>query len=234
MVIRRASQQDRVIGPFVEGLVAAAAFGALTSTSSSLDSGTVMVAIGMGIAACVFAVGGDWLRPVAAVLYSGLGIVAFVPAVAAFLHDGVCGHAAPVALRWAALVLLVSVASITFAAGVLTLRTRLGSAIGLALFGALQILVSAVTFLTGSGTSMEWLTVAVLVPGAFALGWFVVRATDVVLGVAGAAFAMQSIFTAATGSACGSANASGVVMIVLYCGTYFAARAVTSPFVRGR
>lgn len=235
MVTGRISKQDTVIGPFVEGLVGAAAFGAMVSTAGFVDSGTVMVAIGMGIAAAVFAMGGLWLRPVAAILYSGLGVVAFIPGVAAFLRGGVCGHGAPVALRITALVLLVSVALITFAAGILTLRRPPhASAIGLSLFGALQILMSAVTFLTGSGTSIEMLALAVMVPGAFALGWFVVKATNAVLGVGGAAFAMQSIYAAATDTVCGSANASGIVMILLYCATYFAARAVTGPFARRR
>ena len=230
----RIHKEERVIGPFVEGLVAAAAFGALTSGSGSTSSGVVMVAVGMGIAAAVFAAGGDWLRPVASVLYSGLGIIAFVPGALTFARGGACGQGVPGPLRWSVLALLIAVAAITFAAGIFTLRRPPRPAIGLALFGALQILVTAATFITGSATSPEMIALAMMVPGAFALGWFAVTATDAVLAVAGAAIAMQSIYAASTDTMCGTGNATGIVVILLYGATYFAARAVTSRFTRGR
>lgn len=140
----------------------------------------------------------------------------------------------PPVLRVVGLVLLVAVAAVTFGAGLLTARRMPAPAIGAALFGGLQILIAAATFIAGDDTSGNALALAVMVPGAAICGWLAVVAGDAVAGVGGVAFGMQSIYAASAGSGCAEANFSGVVMIIVFTGAYFAGRAVCAPFVGRR
>jgi hypothetical protein len=114
----------------------------------------------------------------------------------------------------------------------LTRRSPL-PAIGLALYGALEIFMSAMTFLAGNDSSHNGLVLAVLIPGAAVLGWFVVAYAEIVVAVAGVAFSMQAIYSAAT-PGCGQANFSGVVLIAVFCAAYFATRALCAPFATNR
>ena len=231
MTIRRSRTEAPTIGPFVEGLVGAVALAGLTTASTSVSTGVVVVGVGMGTAAVAFALGGGFLRPVAEALYAGLTLIAIVPAASDFLKGGVCGHGVATPLRWAALLLLIAVAGLAAAASVLTLRRfpRPGG-VGLALFGSLQILLAATTFIIGTGTSQEMGALAVMVLGACMLGWLAVKATDAVLAVAGVAFGMQSLYAAAADAGCGGGYAGGLLLILFYCASYFVGRAVTRPF----
>ncbi|MCK0177621.1 hypothetical protein [Mycolicibacterium sp. F2034L] len=234
--VGRVGTDQPMIGPFVKGLVSAVAVGAVVSSGDSTDSGVLMMTIGMGVAAAVFALGGAFLRRPADVLYDGLAVVLFVPTVASFVRGGCNGELAP-AVRWAALLLLVAVALLTVGASILTLHKPIRLGVGVALLGAVQALdplVTVTTFLTGSGTSDEWLALAVMVPSAFVFGWFVVRMPGVVTAVAGTVLGMYAIFIASTQAVCGSGNAGGLVVILLYCGAYFATRAVAGPFTGRR
>jgi hypothetical protein len=228
------SVQQPVIGAFVQGLVAAVALGELTSSGGGTVTGTVPLAIGLGVAAAVFAVAGPWLAQLAGWFYSVVGIVAFIPTAIEFVRSSGCLHGPPPVLRFLTVALLTLVALTALAASALSFRRIPAAATGLALFGALQTLITAGTFIAGQGGSQNGVAIAVLVPGSALLGWFVVRATDAVLGVAGVALGLQSIYAAAIDPGCGGANFTGVVLIVVFCGAYFATRAVAAPFAGRR
>lgn len=228
-----AVRQQPTFGAFVQGLMGAVALAGLSSTSGGSVDGAVSVAIGMGIAGAVFAAAGDWLSRVAGWFYSLLGIVAFVPAAVAFVRSNGCLPGPPPPLRFAAVLLLVAVSGAMYIARFVMRRQSFHSATGLAAFGALQILVAASTFIAGD-SSVNLGALALMIAGASLLGWLVAAASDAVLGVAGVAFGMQSIYGAAVDRGCGGANYSGVVLIVVFCGAYFAARAVCAPLIRRR
>jgi hypothetical protein len=214
----------------VQGLIGAVALAQLASTGNASLNGVVAVAIGMGIAAAVFAAAGEWLSSLARWFYSALGLVAAVPAVVAFVRSNGCLHGPPPLLRFLAVLLLAAVAGLTFAASFLMSRRLPASATGLALYGSLQILIAAATFIAGNESSGNLLALTAMVVGAALLGWFVVKHGEAVLGVAGVAFGMQSIYAAAAGGGCGGTNYSGAVLLIVFCGAYFATRAVCAPF----
>ncbi|EHB48672.1 hypothetical protein MycrhDRAFT_5513 [Mycolicibacterium rhodesiae JS60] len=230
---RREDRTQPAFGAYVQGLIGAVALGSLASTGGATATGVVPVAIGMGIAAAVFAVAG-WLSAVSDVFYSLLGLAAFVPDAVRFVRSNDCLPGPPPALRFAAVALLVSVAVLMLAARVLTLRRVPILSAGLALYAALQVLVPLSTFIAGEASASNALWTAALIPAAAALGWCVISLRHVVEGVAGVALGMQSIYTAAVGPECGQANFTGVVLIVVFTGAYFAVRAVCAPFAGRR
>jgi hypothetical protein len=224
----RAGTDQLFIGPFVNGLVTAVAFGGVASSAGSTDSGVLMVAIAMGVAAAVFALSRAFLRRPSDLLYDGMAVLLFIPAVAAFVN-GSCDSGVATPLRWTALVLLMAVAGVTAAASLLTLHKPFRWGVAVAMLGAVETMATVTTFLAGSGSSSEMMALAIMVPSVFILGWFVIRFPAVVTGVAAVALGMQAIYGASTDVMCGG-NASGLVVILLYCGAYFATRAVAAPF----
>lgn len=226
----QAVREQPPFGAFAQGLLGAVAMGELTSGGGATVNGVVPVAIGMGIAAAVFAVAGDWLTGLSGWFYSALGIVAFVPAAVGFVRSNGCLPGPPPVLRFLAMLLLVAIAGVMMIASFLRARRTPRPAVGLALFGAVQILIAASTFIAGRASAENMLALAVMVVGAAFLGWFVVSASEVVSGVAGVAFGMNSIYAAAAGHGCSEANFSGAVLIIVFCGAYFATRAVCAPF----
>lgn len=226
--------QQATFGPFVQGLIGAVAFAQLAFAGDARLNGIVAVAIGMGIAAAVFAAAGVWLSTLARWFYSTLGLVAAVPAVLTFVRSNGCLQGPPPLLRFLAVLLLTAVAGLMFAAGFLISRRLPTSATGLALFGSVQILIGAATFIAGNGLSGNLIALAAMVVGAAPLGWLLVRHSEAVLGVAGVAFGMQSIYAAAAGGGCGGTNYSGAVLLVVFCAGYFATRAVCAPFGASR
>jgi hypothetical protein len=230
---RRDDLAQPAFGAYVQGLIGAVALGSLASAGDGTTTGVIPVAIGMGIAAAVFAVAG-WLGVVSGVFYSLLGLVAFVPDAVRFVRSNDCLPGPPPALRFAAVALLVVVALTLLAARVMTVRRVPATSAGLALYAALQVLIPLSTFIAGEATDSNTLWLAALIPAAGVLGWCVVSWRHVVEGVAGVALGMQGIYTAAVNPGCGEANFSGVVLIVVFTGAYFATRAVCAPFARGR
>jgi hypothetical protein len=230
---RREDLTQPAFGAYVQGLIAAVALGSLASSGGGTATGVVPVAIGMGIAAAVFAVAG-WLSAVSEVFYSLLGLAAFVPDAVRFVRSNDCLPGPPPALRFAAVALLVVVALVMLAARVMTLRRIPVLSAGLALYAALQILIPLSTFIAGEASASNGLWIAALIPAAAALGWCVVSMRHVVEGVAGVALGMHSIYAAAVGAACGEANFSGAVLIVVFTGAYFAVRALCAPFTGRR
>ncbi|MCV7281783.1 hypothetical protein H7J88_19320 [Mycolicibacterium flavescens] len=220
------------IGPFVSGLVTAVAFGAMVSSAGSTDSGVLMVAIGIGIASAVFAIS-NFLRGPAMWLYDGMAILLVFPAALAFA-TGVCGNGVATPLRWAALILVLAVASVAAFASFVTLHKPFRRGLGVALLGSVETLLTVTSFLT-YGTTSDLVVLAVLVPTAFALGLLVVRLPIVVTSLAAVALGAHAVFVSTVdGGTCGG-NAAGLTVILLYCGAYFATRAVTAAFGgRGR
>lgn len=224
---------SRSIGPFVQGLVGAVALGSMSSAAGGQTQNAVTLAMGFGLLAAVLAVAG-WLSWWAGFFYSALGVVAFLAAGIAFVQADGCVGLPPSGFRVVTLALLIVVAGISLLAGFLWLGKGLSPALGLGVFGALEILITASMFVTSARSGAEWLAMALLIPGAAALGWFAGRATDIVLSVAGVAVGMQSIYSAALGSNCGIVNYSGAVLIVGFCVTYFVTRKVVGLFTFGR
>lgn len=222
-------------GSFTQGLLGAVALGGLMSTRGGTITGAVSVAIGMGIAAAVFGMARDLSRLVGGPFYSLLGVCAFIPTAVSFVRSNGCLHGPPPGLRFAGAALLVAVAGLAFGASFLVRRRLPPLSTGLALYGALEILITASTFIAGSGSSSpNSLALAVMVPGAAALGWCAVNFGDLVVGLASVAFGLHSIYAAAIDPGCGGSNFSGVVSIVVFCAAYFAVRAVCAPFAPRR
>jgi hypothetical protein len=222
-------------GSFTQGLVGAVALGSLMSTRGGTVTGAVTVAIGMGIAAAVFGVAHDLLKLVAGSFYFLLGVCAFIPTAVTFFRSNGCLHGPPPELRFAGVALLAAVAGVTFGAGFVVSRRLPALTTGLAVFGALQILITASTFISGAGSSSpNSLALAVMVPGAAILGWCAVSVNKVVVNLAAFAFGLQAIYAAAVEPGCGGMNFSGVVLIVVFAAAYFAVRAVCAPFAPRR
>lgn len=231
---RPRTQSGRTVGPFTEGLLAAVAISAMSSSAAGGVDDVVPIAIGLGIVAAVFGIAGDWLSGIARWCYSAIALVAFIPAAVHFVRSNGCLPGPPPSVRFAVVALMVIIASLMVAASVLTMHAVPASGTGTALYGGLEILVTAGTFIAGGGGPPQWAAVATMIPLSAVLGWFLVRATDTVVAVAGAAFGMQSLYAAAADSTCGAPNYSGVVLIIVFGGAYFAARAVCAPFVGPR
>jgi hypothetical protein len=167
--------------------------------------------------------------------YFLLGVCAFIPTAVSFVRSNGCLQGPPPGLRFAGAALLVAVAGLAFGASFLVSRRLPALATGLALYGALHILITASTFIAGPGSSSpNSLALAVMVPGAAVLGWCAVSFANLVVDLAAVAFALQSIYAAAIEPGCGGTNFSGVVLIVVFCAAYFAVRAVCAPFAPRR
>jgi hypothetical protein len=216
-----------VIGPAVQGLLAAVAIGSITSTARVGSNAAVVCGIVMGIAAALASLGGGCERA-SLVVFSAVGVIAFFPAAVSFVAGDMCGRAIAAPLRFAMIALLVVLAVMSFVARRLMVGRRPHASIGLSLFGALEILVAAATFIEGSGSRQELVAMAVMVLGAAVLGWLVATAPAAVLGVAAAAVGMQSIYAASTDTICGQQSFGGVVLLIVFGGAYCAARAVVS------
>ena len=139
-------------GAYAQGLIAAVALGSLASSGGGTATGVVPVAIGMGIAAAVFAVAG-WLSAVSEVFYSLTGTCCFrarrgpIRSVQRLPTRASAG----IALRRVAL--LVVVALVMLAARVMTLRRIPALSAGLALYAALQVLIPLSTFIAGEASA---------------------------------------------------------------------------------
>ncbi|SEH46827.1 hypothetical protein SAMN04489835_0148 [Mycolicibacterium rutilum] len=225
-ITKNLGTDESAIGPFVNGLITAVAFGGVVSSAGSTDSGVLMVAIGMGIASAVFALA-DFLRRPSVLLFDGMAILLLFPAIASFVN-GVCGNGVATPLRWTALALLLAVAALTAAASFITLHKPFRFGVGVALLGAVEALVAVTTFLT-YGTTSDMVILAVMVPTAFVLGLLVIRLPQVVTGLAAVALGLHAVYTSTLDGTCGG-NAAGLMVILLYCGAYFATRAVAGPF----
>lgn len=193
----------------------------------------------MGILASVVVLTG-WKSPVAwlvAMFYNVLAVIAFIPSAADFIRSDSCQPGPPPALRFAGVVLLILVALVAFVLGVLFHPGKmLASTVALALFGSLQILMAAGMFIAGDGSSSRnAFLMAFMLLGAPLLGWLAAmpKVSDAVLGLGAAAFGMQSLYVASLPE-CGEANFSGVVVIVVFFGTYIGARFVTGLFTGRR
>lgn len=231
---RLTTSREPVLGAFSAGLLAAVAISALSSSAGGSVDGVVPVAIGLGIVAAVFAAAGSWMASIARWCYSAITLVAFIPTALEFVRSNGCLPGPPPPIRFAAVVLMVLLAVVVGAASVLTLHAVPTSGIGTALYGGLEILITAGTFIAGASGPQHWTAVAAMIPLSCVLGWFLVRATDIVVAVAGAAFGMQSIYAAAIDHGCGTPNYSGVVLIIVFGGAHFATRAVCAPFAGRR
>ncbi len=221
-------------GSFTQGLLGAVALGGLMSTRGGTVTGAVSVAIGMGIAAAVFGMARGLSR-LGTAFYSLLCVFAFIPTAVSFVRSNGCLHGPPPGLRFAGAALLVAVAGLAFGASFLVSRRLPALSTGTAVYGALEVLITASTFIAGAGSSSpNSLALAVMVPGAAVLGWCAVNFADLMGHLAAAAFGMQSIYEAAIDPGCGGTNFSGVVLIVVFCAAYFAVRAVCAPFAPRR
>lgn len=228
----RGLASDRpVVGAAVQGLLAAVAIGSITSTASVGSDPAVVCGIVMGVAAALATLGGV-CRSAAVTVFSVVGLIAFVPAGVSFVAGDMCGRAIAAPLRFVMLVLLVALAVLSFIARRLMVGKRPHASTGLSLFGALEILVAAATFIEGSGSRQELVAMALMVSGAAVLGWFVATTPDAVLGVAAAAIGMQTIYAASTNTVCGQQSYGGVVLLIVFGGAYCAARAVLSSLSR--
>lgn len=222
-------------GSFTQGLLGAVALAGLMSTSGGTVTGAVSVAIGMGIAAAVFGMARELSRLVGGPFYSLLGLCAFIPTAVSFVRSNGCLHGPPPGLRFAGAALLAAVAGVAFVANFVISRRLPALSTGIALYGALEILITASTFIAGAGSSSpNSLALAVMVPGAAVLGWCAVSFADMMGHLAAAAFGMQTIYAAAIDPGCGGTNFSCVVLIVVFSAAYFAVRAVCAPFAPRR
>ena len=207
--------------PFVKGLLATVGLGVVIATTSDQDLGAVVpLAFGMGLVAAVLELS-TFLRDnwVADLFYSGIGGLGFVMSAVAFLRADGCSSLPAPGFRIAALALLVAVSGLAVFLGMVRFGRGLSAALGLGLFGALEILVAVSTFLGYAQSS--GLVVAVLIPIAGVLGWFAVSHTDVAVGIGTVAVGYLTVFATQFEESCSTVNLNGVVLIVGYCIAYF-------------
>ena len=158
----RSVARDRpVVGAAVQGLLAAVAIGSITSTASVGSDPAVVCGIVMGVAAALATLGGV-CRSAAVTVFSAVGLIAFVPAGVSFVAGDMCGRAIAAPLRFVMLVLLVALAVLSFIARRLMVGKRPHASTGLSLFGALEILVAAATFIERSGSRQELVAMALI------------------------------------------------------------------------
>ncbi|WP_431240991.1 hypothetical protein ACQ86B_29140 (plasmid) [Mycolicibacterium aichiense] len=226
-----APNQDMwAVGPFVKGLLATVALGVFIATTSTAGLSTVLpLAMGMGFVVAVFELAA-WINRswVSELFYSGLGVVGFIGSASSFLRTTDCSALPAPAFRFAAFALLVAVAAVAVFMSVVRLGRGMSAAVGLGLFGALEVLISLSTFLESASSS--WLRFVVMIPAAAALGWFAVTHTDAVLGIATVAVAYLTVFASQVEDSCSAVDLSGVVLIVGFCITYFITTRLVAVF----
>ena len=219
--------------PFVKGLLATVGLGVAIATTSDQDLGAVVpLAFGMGFVAAVLGLS-TFLRDnwVADLFYSGLGVLGFAMSAAAFLRADGCSNLPAPGFRIAAFALLVAVSGLAVVLGMVRFGRGLSAALGLGLFGALEILVAVSTFLGDKQSS--GLVLAVLIPLAGVLGWFAVSHTDVAVGIGTVAVGYLTVLATQVEDSCSTVNLNGVVLIVGYCIAYFVTSRV-GRFFSGR
>ncbi|MEV4154917.1 hypothetical protein AB0J48_18025 [Nocardia salmonicida] len=217
------SESSRPLVPFADGLVAAAAFGELASSSSEVDSSSIAVfAVFVGIAAAVFA-RASYLMPVGDFFYSAVGVLACIPVAAEFLRGTPC-DTAPAALRYSVFALLLVLAGLGFFAAVVT--GGIAPKFGLRWFGAVELLTAA-TSPFGIDALPNPVPLSVMILIAMPLGWFAAHRTKAVLDGGTSALAAVAILIAAFAPQCGdNANTKGIVMVLVFMATFAGASAI--------
>lgn len=212
--------------PLVRGLVAAAALAVVFRSINSDTSSGLQAAAVMGVLAALSAAFTTFGH-VAGLVYSVIGVVAFVPTALAFVRADDCSGLPAPGFRIAACVLFVAIAAMFGFAAVVTLQLRLNPALGLGVLGGLDLLVGLATFLATGTSAADWIVTAVMVLAAGLVGWLAVRYTDGVLSLAAVALVGQTLLEAAVGSSCRPASFGGAALLAGYVVTYFVVHALT-------
>lgn len=209
---------------FLGGFVAVAALVQL-SAAGRIDIGSSLV-IGTFFAAVAFVLSKlrrvPGVEPAGNLLYSLLGLIALLPALAGVTEPQICGVETNVPLRISAIALFVLVAVVSGVAGFFIggLRSSVVSSVGLGWFGAVDVvlfLTSPVGVVGGPGPMVLGLSAAVV------LGAIIGVAPELGLMTVGVGLALIVMLTSAYGSTldCQDADSVGSVSAFVAYGLVF-------------
>lgn len=196
----------------LNGLLAAMAAATIATWAELGVPLTIVLGAAIGILA-------GWFGPVEGVdrildlVYSGIGVVALVPALAAVTATGDCLGTLGRGGRIAALVVLVLCTGAGLVAGWYRRNGSLAKA-GLGVFALVEVLLLALMPISGSLTGSEPLTLLTMMALLAALGGLVGFWADLAVPVLAAGLALVSFYDATVGlfPACGTGSSTDAVL----------------------